>query len=57
MFCYKSSITILSLAALAASAAASNTFSLRGLTAHATPMVERVCNAVSALMKRGIGSV
>jgi hypothetical protein len=48
MFCNKSSITILSLAALAASAAASNTFALRGLTTHATPMVERVCNAVSA---------
>lgn len=56
MLCNKSSIAILSMAALAASAAAINTLALRGLQAATTPMVERVCNAVSA-WEKGIREV
>ena len=53
MFCYKTTLTILSLAVLTASAAATKTFALRGLQAATSPMAERMCNAVSTWGREG----
>lgn len=53
MFCYKTALTLMSLAVLNASAAATKTFALRGLQAATSSMAGRMCNAVSPWEREG----